>query len=200
VIEGDRLPTLEAERVRLRWLDADDAPALFDVFSDTEVARYLSRPAWTDVAAARELIEAIDDSFARRDLFQWGIARRDTDRIVGTCTLAAVDAAHGRAELGYALARSSWGEGIAREAVQRLLDFAFDGLGLHRIEAGVDSRNARSIALLENLGFQREGRLRERWHVQGERCDGLFFGLLRRERAILRSARSSSLDAVERDG
>ena len=59
--------------------------------------------------------------------------------------------------------------------------FAFEELGLRRIEADVDPRNEASIRLLERLGFQREGYLRERWLVDQEINDTVFYGLLRRE-------------------
>ena len=62
-----------------------------------------------------------------------------------------------------------------------LLDFAFRDLGLRRLEADVDPRNAASIRSLERLAFRREGYLRERWCVGGEVQDAIFYGLLRRE-------------------
>jgi [ribosomal protein S5]-alanine N-acetyltransferase len=178
MIDGPRLPTLEAERVRLRWLEPGDVDALFGVFSDPEVARYWSAPPMTERAAAEALLAEIHACFARRDLFQWGIALRSSDEVIGTCTLAHVTAPHRRAEIGFALARAHWGQGLCGEALRRVLAFAFDDLALHRIEADVDPRNARSIASLERLGFRREGHLRERWHVGTEICDGLFYGLL----------------------
>jgi RimJ/RimL family protein N-acetyltransferase len=181
VIDGDRLPVLEAQRIRLRWLEPGDVDALFAIFSDRDVARYWSAPAMTERAEAEALFAEIGACFAKKELFQWGIARRDDDAIIGTCTLAWVSATHRRAELGFALARPHWGAGIMREALVRLIDFSFDELDLHRLEADVDPRNARSMGLLERLGFRREGHLRERWHVGGEICDGIFYGLLARE-------------------
>jgi RimJ/RimL family protein N-acetyltransferase len=68
-----------------------------------------------------------------------------------------------------------------REAVGELLRFAFEELGLHRIEADVDPRNVASIRLLERVGFCLEGRMRERWIVGDEINDTAFYGLLRRE-------------------
>lgn len=88
------------------------------------------------------------------------------------------DFTHRRAEVGYALGRAYWGHGYIQEALHALLDYAFGVLGLHRIEADVDPRNAASIRTLERLGFQREGYLRERWQVGGEILDGVFYGLL----------------------
>jgi len=178
MIDGPRLPTLEADRLRLRWLEAGDVDALYAVFSDPEVMRYWSTTPFPDRAAAEALLAEIRACFARRNLFQWGIARRSDDLVIGTCTLNNIVPAHRRAEIGFALGRAYWGRGYAAEALGRLLEFAFNELGLHRIEADVDPRNARSIRLLEQLGFEREGHLRERWYVGGEALDGLFYGLL----------------------
>ena len=73
-----------------------------------------------------------------------------------------------------------------QEALKALLAYAFDELAMRRIEADVDPRNMASIRTVERLGFQREGYLRERWQVNGEIQDTLFYGLLRPdwERAV----------------
>jgi ribosomal-protein-alanine N-acetyltransferase len=110
-----------------------------------------------------------------------GVELARTGGIIGTCTLAGLDATHRRAELGYALKRACWGQGYMAEALPVLLHFAFEQLGLRRITADVDPRNGRSIRSLERLGFQREGYLREHYWVNGELQDGILFGLLRSE-------------------
>jgi RimJ/RimL family protein N-acetyltransferase len=178
---ADRLPPLATERLRLRWLTPADAPALFAVFGDPAVCRYWSRPPLPDLAAAAELQWEIAELFAERSLFQWGIAERETDAVVGTCTLASLSEEHRRAEVGFALARAAWGRGYVAEVLPALLAFAFETLGLHRVEADVDPRNARSIRALERVGFVREGYLRERYFLAGEVQDALLYGLLRRE-------------------
>jgi ribosomal-protein-alanine N-acetyltransferase len=181
MIDADRLPTLLASRVALRWLDEGDLDALFEIFSDPEVMRYWSSPPLEDRDAARRLLAHIHDNFHRRTLFQWGVARREDDRVMGTCTLFHLDPDNRRAEIGYALGRQHWGKGYMGEALHALLGFAFGELGLHRLEADVDPRNTASIKSLERLGFRQEGYLRERWIVNGEIQDALLFGLLRRE-------------------
>jgi RimJ/RimL family protein N-acetyltransferase len=180
-IDSDRLPTLTASRVALRWLDEGDVDALFGIFSHPEVMRYWSSPPLRDREAAGQLLAHIHDCFRRRTLFQWGVARREDDLVIGTCTLFHLDMDNKRGEIGYALGREHWGKGYMGEALRALLDFAFREAGLHRLEADVDPRNAASIQSLERLGFQREGLLRERWIVNGEIQDALFFGLLRWE-------------------
>lgn len=181
MIDSDTLPTIDATRVSLRWLTDEDTAALFSIFSDQEVMRYWSSPPITEMEDARKLLADIRNYFRQRTLFQWGIARRSDDRIIGTCTLFHIDTANRRAELGYALGREHWKKGYMQEALGALLGFAFDNLNMHRIEADVDPRNASSAKTLERLGFQREGYLRERWLVGGEIQDALFYGLLRRE-------------------
>jgi RimJ/RimL family protein N-acetyltransferase len=175
---GDELPRLETPRTLLRGLTADDVPALYNIFRDPEVTRYWSWPAYTHPAQAAALLAEIEELFWERTLFQWGLARRDDDRVVGTVTLFAVEPANRRGEVGFALGRAAWGQGLMREALAALLDFAFDRLALHRLEADVDPRNARSLAVLERLGFRREGLLRERHHVAGEVQDSVMLGLL----------------------
>ena len=176
---GERWPTLEGERVALRWLTQDDVPSLHAVFSDPDVCRYWSSPPLEDMDAARRLLEEIHAHFRARTLFQWGIARRKDDHVIGTCTLADLNATHKRTEVGFALAQSAWGKGYVSEVLPLVFSFAFDTLGLHRIEADIDPSNERSIRLVERFGFQREGYLRERYHVGDVIQDALIYGLLR---------------------
>ena len=175
------LPTLETERLTIRWMTAADVPALYEIFSDPLVTRYWSSPPLADRAAAAALLATIQELFRTRALFQWGIARREDDRVVGTCTLGSLNPTHRRAEIGYALGRAHWGQGLMAEALPPVLRFAFGELGLHRVEADVDPRNAPSIRTLERLGFRREGYLRERFEVAGEIQDSVVLGLLASE-------------------
>jgi [ribosomal protein S5]-alanine N-acetyltransferase len=176
---GEHLLTLGGRRVQLRELEPSDVPALFTIFSDPQVMRYWSTPAFQDQSEAVRLLEKIQEGFRSRQLFQWGIA--EGQDLFGTCTLFHLDPVHRRAEIGYALAQRFWGKGLARDAVTAVIDFAFGELDLHRIEADVDPRNTRSLKLLEQLGFQKEGCLRERYMVNGEIQDALLLGLLRPE-------------------
>ena len=173
--------TLSTDRLVLRALTPSDASALFAIFGDSAVCRYWSRPTLPDLRAATELQAEIGRHFAARTLFQWGIAEQGTGAIVGTCTLAALAPEHRRAEVGFALRQAVWGRGYIAEALPALLRFAFDVLELHRLEADVDPRNARSIRALERLGFAREGYLRERYFLNDEVQDAIVYGLLRRE-------------------
>lgn len=177
----ERLPTIDASRVSLRWISATDTDAFYAIYSNPEVMRYWSTPPLADREAATNLLKKIQEDWKRRAILKWGIAMRTDDKLIGSVTLFNLDFNHRRAEVGYALGRDYWGRGYMNEALMAVLKYAFEVLDLHRIEADVDPRNAASIKTLERLGFQREGYLRERWQVNGEIQDAFFYGLLRRE-------------------
>ena len=181
ILAGDRLPTIPGKRLRLRWLESADIPAMFALGSHPEVARFWSSPPMKDVAEAEALLRDIHSHFAAKTLFQWGIEGIDNAVLLGSCTLHHLDFDHRHAEVGYSLRREFWGAGLMTEALTLLLDFAFETLDLHRLEADADPRNERSLRLLERLGFVREGYFRERYHVAGEIQDSVMLGLLRRD-------------------
>lgn len=178
MLDGEKLPTIEAQRVTLRHLEESDTDSLFEIFSDPEALRYWSSPPFKERVEAEKLLAEIHDNFRQKELFQWGIARRSDDQIIGTSTLFRFDDQSRRAEIGYILNRRFWGNGFIGEALTALIGFAFEKMNLHRIEADIDPRNSASVNVVERLGFQKEGLLRERWIVGDEIQDTLFYGLL----------------------
>jgi RimJ/RimL family protein N-acetyltransferase len=180
-MDCERLPTLDAKRVSLRWISNADTDAFYAIYSNLEVMRYWSTPPLVDREAAASLIDKIHEDWKRGAILKWGIALRADNLLIGSVTLFNLDFNHRRAEIGYALGRDFWGQGYMNETLTAVLRYAFEVLDLHRIEADVDPRNAASIRTLERLGFQREGYLRERWQVSGEIQDAFFYGLLRPE-------------------
>jgi RimJ/RimL family protein N-acetyltransferase len=181
VIQGDALPTLDAPRVLLRWLTAQDVDAIYAIFSDPQMMKYWSTPPMEARAEAEDLLVRIHRQFVDKSGFQWGVERKSDGELLGTCTLFSIHVANMRAEVGYCLHSAHWGQGYMREALSALFDYAFGVLKLRRLEADVDPNNAGSLRILARMGFQREGLLRERWNVGGEVQDSVFLGLLARE-------------------
>jgi len=188
----ERLPTINTNRLSLRWISVADVDAFYTIYSNPEVMRYWSTPPLADRAAATKLISEIHDKSRRRELLKWGIALRTDDTLIGSVTLFHPEFTHRRAEIGYALGRAHWGNGYMQETLKAVLAHAFEKLEFHRIEADVDPRNAASIRTLERLGFQREGYLRERWQVNGEIQDALFYGLIRPDWETVKEASQDS--------
>jgi len=172
--------TLHTPRLLLRPTEPADAPALLEINADAQVARYLSRPAWTELAQAEARIAQDAADMAAGTHLRLAIVHEG--RVVGDCTLFDWSRQCRRAEIGYLLGRAAWGKGLMSEALTALIDFGFGpAMALNRIEADIDPRNDGSAKVLERLGFTREGLLRERWIVAGEVSDSALYGLLQAE-------------------
>ena len=186
------LPTLDTARLALRAMTEVDADALLDLFGDAERMRFWGHAALTGPEDARALVEQIREGAQRGDLRQWAITMSGEDLLIGTATLAGVNEEHRRAELGVAVRREWEGRGLAAEAAAALIRHAFEDLGLHRVTADADPRNAAALRLLERLAFKPEGILRQHYRRDGEWQDGVLYGLLRtewEERAALQPPR-----------
>jgi [ribosomal protein S5]-alanine N-acetyltransferase len=180
-MDSKSLPTIITPRLIMRWISEDDVDALYEIFSDPKVMRYWSSGPLANREAAAALQREIATGNQNDSMWKWGLALGETNKLIGTVTLFHLSLSNGRAEIGYALGSAHWGQGYMNEALTALIFHAFMAVKLRRLEADVDPRNTASIRTLERLGFQREGYLRERWHVEGELQDALFYGLLRRE-------------------
>lgn len=103
--------------------------------------------------------------------------------VVGLIGLHTWQRHHRRAELGYDMAVSRWGQGIAGEAARAVIDYGFTTMKLHRIEAHTIADNDRSVRLLERLGFRREGTRRE-YSLEDDLTfhDSAVYGLLAADR------------------
>ena len=172
---------LRTERLLLRPLVEADAQALFEIFSDPAVMRYWSSAPWTDLAQAEAQIARAQADYAAGSALRWAVVRRDTGEMIGNVNLYSFFDANRRCDIGYALARAHWGQGLLGEALAAALAHGFETLNLNRVEADIDPRNRASARALERLGFQCEGRLRERWIVAGEVSDSDLYGLLARD-------------------
>ncbi len=175
--------TLTADGVLLREIRAEDWIAAQALDADPEVTRYLSSLV-TDEAGTRayldEVITASREEPRRR--FELAITLPPADEMVGRVALHVQRPEHREALLWYVLRRDLWGRGIATAASRALVAFGFDELRLHRIWADADPRNTASLRLMEKLGFQREGQLRQNYWLRGEWCDSVVYGLLETER------------------
>ncbi|MEC5161110.1 MULTISPECIES: GNAT family N-acetyltransferase [unclassified Janthinobacterium] len=171
--------TLTTERLTLRSIEKSDADAHFAIFSDPAVMRYWSSVAWTDMAQAHAEVQRTLDAYADGSTLCLGVVLRTTGEMVGVVTLYSIHHESRRCGLGYALAQAHWGKGYLGEAVATMLAHGFGELNLNRVEADVDPRNSASEKLLQRMGFQKEGYMPQRWIVNGEVGDTVFYGLLR---------------------
>jgi len=172
------IPVLETQRLRIRSLSMEDAPAMLAILSDAETVRYWGRPMMKELAQAedytRENLRWMEDGHC----LYWGVEEKASGNMIGTCTLFRLDSSNRRGEIGYLLNRAYWHQGFMSEVLESVIAYAFTEMKLHRLEADTDPDNIASIRLLERFGFEREGLFRDRWLVNGKWCDSLMLGLV----------------------
>lgn len=172
---------LATDDLQLRPSNPTDAEGMLAMLSDPESMKYWSDQPISDLDAAMEVLDQDLKSDAQGNSMCWAITFKGQDKMIGKCILFQFSRDNHRAEIGYILNRKYWRQGLTYQALGAVIDFAFNTLNLHRIEADIDTENLASIGLLEKLGFEREGLFRERWRVYDEWQDSLMLGLLKQD-------------------
>ncbi len=171
-------PILSTERLLLRAITTDDANEIFFLRSDKEVLKYLDKEPAKSIDEAKEFIERIKKDQANNDGILWGITQKDNHLIIGTIGFWRMQKEHYRSEVGYVLHPSYQGKGIMNEAMQAVLNYGFETMKLHSVEANVNPSNAASIKLLEKNWFVKEGYFRENYYYDGKFLDSAIYSLL----------------------
>ncbi len=163
----------------LRECNIDDLSAFYEIDSDSEVVRYVSYGPFTLEECRRELTLHIDQqSISPRSVYYLAVVLRSEDRLIGRCVLNITSDKHREGKLGYALNRHYWGHGYVTEAARALLTFGFSTLNLHRIFATCSPDNSASEHVLQKLGMQKEGYLRENRFRRGTWRNSLLYAAL----------------------
>lgn len=167
--------------IRLTALTPSDVPAMAFWYQDPEFLQLFdSRPAYPKAEA--DLEQWLEESRKDKGTLVFALRPLHGDGLIGFLELDGVDWQHGVCGMGLAIGdRSNWGQGYGYEATELALKYAFHELNLHRVQVTVFDYNERSIALIEKVGFCREGVYRERLQRDGKRHDMILYGLLRHE-------------------
>jgi RimJ/RimL family protein N-acetyltransferase len=174
-------PTIDANKLKLRAFRLEDADDLHGIYSDQITMQYWGIAATHSIEESRKLVLRDLEALGNGQAMLWALELKATGKVVGKCTLWQYSEANQRAEVGYILNREYWRGGLMTDALSAMIDYAFSTLGLHRLEADTDDKNVASLALLEKLGFKREGFFRERWYVNETWQHSVMLGLLKQE-------------------
>jgi ribosomal-protein-alanine N-acetyltransferase len=159
----DRFPVLEMQGLVLREITAEDVGWFYDHFNIREIVEATAFPGPKDLDTAMEQLEGfIFTPFVKKTGFRWGITEKGRSRLIGSCGFYNwMKGGSNSAEMGYDLNPAYWGRGIMREALETIVRFGFDRMGLNRIQATIPAHNNRSLTLIRRLGFVQEGVLRQ---------------------------------------
>jgi ribosomal-protein-alanine N-acetyltransferase len=174
----DPFPIIKTDRLLLRQINNDDVNEIFILRSDERVMRYIDKAPAQSLDDAYEFITRITELENSKDAVTWGIALKDEPRLIGTICLWHIQKEHYRAEVGYNLLPDYWGKGIMHEAIKEVIDYGFNVMKLHSIEANVNPSNAASIKLLKRNKFKREAYYKENFYFNGKFLDTAIYSLL----------------------
>jgi len=160
---------LETERLILRRLVPEDAEAMYRNWaSDSEVTRFLTWQPHGSPEVSEAFIRKTMAQYEDPAAYSWGIELKSLGQVIGTVSAVHWDEKVEAVELGYALGRPWWGQGLMPEAAGRVMRFFFDEVGVRRICAKHDVNNPQSGRVMQKLGMRFEGTLRgAAWSNQG---------------------------------
>jgi ribosomal-protein-alanine N-acetyltransferase len=143
-------PILTTERLTLRQLVINDEQEIFTLRSDIEINKFLDRQISNTIDDARNFINKIIKS----DSLYWAITLSEKNILVGTICLFGFSDENDKCEIGYELLTNFQGQGIMKEAVEKVIDYAFNTIKVKKIEASMHRDNLSSIKLLEKFSFR----------------------------------------------
>ncbi len=177
-IKFTEFPVLETERLLLRQMTMDDAPALFELRTNAEVTRYIDHAKVKSIDESIAKLKVISDSYENNNGIAWAIVLKETGKQIGDISFWRIMKEHHRAEIGYSLLNEHWKKGIMTEAAKKVIEYGFSVLKFHSIEGNVNPNNVGSIKLLEKMGFVREAYFKEDYYFDGKFLDSAIYSLL----------------------
>lgn len=178
-------PQLETVRFTLRLLEVDDAKEVFHYFSQNKVTEYYDLDTFTNITEAEKLIENWKKRFLENEGIRWGIARKEDNKIIGSCGYHNWEKEHFKAEVGFEVTPEFWQRGVITEVLKPILQYGFEKMELYRIEALYDPANTASKKTLEKAGFMYEGTLRKSSFEKGKFCDAAICSILKEEYVLV---------------
>ncbi len=152
-------PILTTERLTLRQLVVNDEQEIFTLRSDREINKYLDRQVSNTIDDARNFINKVNENINKNDSLYWAITLRDRNLLVGTICLFGFSDGNGKCEIGYELLTNFQGQGIMKEAAEKVINYAFNTIKVQKIEASLHRNNLSSIKLLDKFSFMQSNEL-----------------------------------------
>jgi [ribosomal protein S5]-alanine N-acetyltransferase len=172
-----RLPVLTGHQVILRELRTSDAPSLLAMLSTEEVARFISPPP-TTIEGFERFIAWTHRMRTAGTYACFAVTLKGDDTAIGIFQVRELEPGFGTAEWGFAIGSPYWGTGVFQDGAELVLEFAFDTLGVHRLEARCTVKNGRGNGALQKVGAVQEGVLRKSFLKDGHYLDQVLYGIV----------------------
>jgi [ribosomal protein S5]-alanine N-acetyltransferase len=173
----ERLPVLCGDQVRLREMRPSDAASLFALLTTEEVARFISPPPTTVEGFERFVAWAARQREAGTYAC-FAVTLAGFDTAIGIFQVRQTEPGFCTGEWGFAIGSPFWGTGVFQESAELVLEFAFETIGVHRLEARAAVRNGRGNGALRKVGAVPEAVLRKSFCRNGEYLDQVLYAIV----------------------
>jgi RimJ/RimL family protein N-acetyltransferase len=171
------VPVLTGAGVTLRELELSDAPALLAMLTTEEVTRFISPPP-TTIEGFERFITWTRQQRAVGSYVCFAVVPNGMSTAIGLFQVRSLSSDFSTAEWGFALGSAFWGTGAFSEGARLVVEFAFDTVGIHRLEARASVENGRGNGALRKLGAVQEGLLRRAFLKNGRYHDQVLWSLI----------------------
>jgi [ribosomal protein S5]-alanine N-acetyltransferase len=173
-------PGIQTKRLLLRRMLKQDVPEILHLRSDENVMRYIDKKRAGNIDDAEQWLQIIDEALDNNNGITWGISlKEDPAFLIGSIGYWRIIKEHYRAEVGYMLNPVFWRKGFMKEALIQVIEFGFDRLQLHSIEAHINAGNTASGNILMATGFVKEAYFKEDFFFEGTFRDTIIYSRLR---------------------
>lgn len=169
---------LESERLLLRQITPDDVNEIFALRSNPETMKYIPRPLATTKDDAMGHIKMIQDKIVSNEGINWAITEKGNPKMIGIIGHYRIRWEHFRSEIGYMLLPEYQGKGIITEAIQLMVNYGFNEMNMHSLEAIIDPENTASARVLEKNNFVKEAHFKENEFYDGKFLDAVVYSIL----------------------
>ena len=181
-INFDPFPILETERLVLRRTVLDDAKDYFFLRSSPVAMKHICKPLHSSIDDTIQMIYKINEMINFNDGISWAVCLKSDYKMIGSVSFHKIEKEHYRAEIGYMLHPDYWQKGIVSEAVNAIINYGFNKLNFHSIEAHIDPTNIGSEKVLQKFKFEKEAYFKENYFYNGKFLDTAVFSLVNKNR------------------
>ena len=164
----------------MRKTTKKDIDEIFFLRSNEDVMKYIDRPRAVSIRDAEDFLDIVNKSLDSNEGVSWGITLKENPKkLIGYIGYWRIKREHYRAEIGYALHPAFWKKGIMKEAIFSVLEFGFNTMNLHSIEANINADNHASACVLKATGFLKEAHFKEDFLFDGIFRDTIIYSKLK---------------------
>ena len=171
---------LETERLLLRRVSIDDLNEILELRGNPETMKFIPRPLVKTEEDALNHFKMIDEKIEKNEGINWAITVKGNPKLIGIIGHYRIQPENHRCEIGYMILPQYNGQGIVTEAIKIVLEYGFEDMNMHSIEAVIDPDNIASERVLQKNGFIKEAHILENEYYDGKFWDTVIYSILKR--------------------